>query len=143
MYWTCGHCGCQGIVPDIPFCPMCYRERAMPTNTTGGYSNQHDADLVASQQDAEAADPPADDAPEPTADEAGPDPVHVQDNVQESPEDAPAEADDKPDYSAYAVRDLIDLCKERGITYSGPSGTLPKGTLVARLSENDQAADGS
>lgn len=48
--------------------------------------------------------------------------------------------DEKTDYSAYAVRDLVDLCKERGISYSGPAGVLPKPALVARLQEHDQGA---
>lgn len=69
----------------------------------------------------------------------------VQENVQEpaeeepAPEEPAAEAadDDRPDYSAYATRDLIALCKERGVPYSGPSGTLPKAELVARLTAQE------
>lgn len=38
------------------------------------------------------------------------------------------------DYSTYTVRDLVRECQERGISYSGQSGTLPKADLIARLS---------
>lgn len=76
--------------------------------------------------------------------------VHVQEPEQENVQDdvpapatedveLPAEpAEEKPDYNAYSVKDLIELCKARGIPFSGPSGSLPKAELVSRL----QAAEG-
>jgi hypothetical protein len=67
------------------------------------------------------------------ADEPVPDDVPVSDSV-----DAPVAEDDKPDYNAYAVKDLIQLCKDRGISYSGMAGVLSKSELVDRL--NEQAA---
>jgi len=155
--WDCPSCGCKCIAGSLAFCPMCFKERQMASNPAGAAPSNALAGPFES-----GYIPPE---PEPVVEE----PVHVQEPVQEpvqdtvpepeqpaqpepeqtvqpepEPEKAPepelaAGDDDKPDYSAYAIRDLVDLCRERGIQYSGPGGTLPKDVLVARLTE--QAGD--
>jgi hypothetical protein len=47
----------------------------------------------------------------------------------------PVTEDGTTDYNALAVKDLVELCKARGLSYSGTSGTLTKAELVARLQE--------
>lgn len=69
---------------------------------------------------------------------------HVQETVQEEPvpdvpEPEPAQEgdgdDSEPDYAAYSVRDLVELCRARGLAFSSGSGMLAKADLVARLTE--------
>jgi hypothetical protein len=45
--------------------------------------------------------------------------------------------DGKTDYNALAVKDLVELCKARGIAYSGTSGTLTKDELATRRKAQD------
>lgn len=35
--WNCAECGCQAILPGVPFCPQCYtlKEEAMPRSVAG------------------------------------------------------------------------------------------------------------
>lgn len=42
--WAC-ECGCQGIAAGLSFCPMCRKDKTMPTNTSGGYFNPGDPHL--------------------------------------------------------------------------------------------------
>ena len=37
--WDCQECSCGRIAASLTTCPMCGRERDMPTCTTGGASN--------------------------------------------------------------------------------------------------------
>lgn len=37
--WDCPECGCLSIAASLTTCPMCGKERDMPTTTTGGASN--------------------------------------------------------------------------------------------------------
>lgn len=115
--WNCENCGCQAIAGSLGFCPACFKERDMPKNTVeGGYTNQ-------------ALGTP-EDAPGVQGTEPG------EDLGEDTPEEKAAEVEG--DYSTYTVRDLVEACKERGLSYSGPNGTLAKDELVARLNEQPQ-----
>lgn len=142
--WNCPACGCSAIAGTLTFCPMCFKEREMPKTTTGGgYSNQYEPAAPADDQEPAEAVPYAEDNAEHDPDRGnGPDQPELP-FEDEAPEAQGAESDEEqPDYSAYAVRDLVDLCKERGVAYSGPSGTLSKADLVARLVTQDVVSGG-
>lgn len=133
--WDCPGCGCSAIAGTLTFCPMCFKEREMPKNTVGGgYS---DKSLPVPEDEAV---PYAEDNAEHDPDRGnGPDqpelPFSEGQGTEETVPAASDNTDAASDYSSYSVRDLVELCKARGIAYSGPAGTLPKDALAARLSE--------
>jgi hypothetical protein len=105
---------------------MCFKEPDMPKVTSGGFSDQtlpvqdelpFPDEAVPVVEDNSEHDPDRGNGPDPVADEAVPD-----------------EQEADAGYSSYSVRDLVELCKARGVAYSGPAGTLPKDALAARLS---------
>lgn len=128
--WDCLNCGCKAVI--VVRCPMCGTERNMARSTVeGGYSDQYEPADPADDQDPDEAVPVVEDDP-------GHDPDRGNGSDPAAEETVPAASDNTDaasDYSSYSVRDLVELCKARGIAYSGPAGTLPKDALAARLSE--------
>jgi predicted RNase H-like nuclease (RuvC/YqgF family) len=49
----------------------------------------------------------------------------------------PGDEDEPPDYAAYRLTDLRDLCRERGLQVTGGNGYAPKAELAARLAAHD------
>ena len=94
--WDCIECGCRAIAGSLTRCPTCWKERKLPTTTTGGSSNQYEQlELPLESPQAEPitqadAEPPAPEpapAPEPElAASASPD---AGEEVPEPPQPGP------------------------------------------------------
>jgi len=61
MLWDCPACGCQGIVPNLKFCPQCFEPRVEDVPAEGGQPVASDVEGNAST---DPAPPQAPDLPD-------------------------------------------------------------------------------